>query len=406
MKVISKLLPALKWKLVISGIGVLALAVFSSLLLIEAQKAEVALTEDGKKQTVKTHANTVEELLNEEGIAIGEHDDLSPGPATAIEDGMMINVKHAKQVVVKIDGAEREYFTTEETIGEFLKANDLSFTKHDDTSFAPDDAIKDGLELKIKKAFQIAVNDGGDKQQYWTTGGTIEEFLAAKDITYEADSDDKIEPALDEQVTRDTAITITRIEKLPNIVLEEPVPIETETKKDDTLEKGEEKVIKEGKQGKLEKTYEAYKKNGEEKRGDLINTEITVESVNRIVAIGAKEPESETASEPNVVKTVSSNNDSNAEVLYMTATAFTADCSGCSGHTATGIDLKANPNAKVIAVDPNVIPLGSKVWVEGYGNAIAADTGGFSGNHIDLHVPTKADAYSFGRKKVKVKVMN
>ena len=60
----------------------------------------------------------------------------------------------------------------------------------------------------------------------------------------------------------------------------------------------------------------------------------------------------------------------------MTATAYTAYCNGCSGITTTGINLRANPNLKVIAVDPSVIPLGSKVWVEGYGYAVAGDTGG------------------------------
>ena len=72
----------------------------------------------------------------------------------------------------------------------------------------------------------------------------------------------------------------------------------------------------------------------------------------------------------------------------MTATAYTASCNGCSGVTATGFNLRANPDAKVIAVDPSVIPLGSKVYVEGYGYAIAADTGGsVKGKRIDVFFP-------------------
>ncbi|MFB4259596.1 peptidoglycan binding domain-containing protein [Niallia circulans] len=91
----------------------------------------------------------------------------------------------------------------------------------------------------------------------------------------------------------------------------------------------------------------------------------------------------------------------------MEATAYSADCNGCSGVTATGIDLKANPNQKVIAVDPNVIPLGSRVYVEGYGEAIAGDTGGaISGNKIDVFVPSQSDAINFGRKTVKVTVLD
>src|SRR5699024_7000268 len=135
--------------------------------------------------------------------------------------------------------------------------------------------------------------------------------------------------------------------------------------------------------------------------------------------VGTKEPEpepkpkkkSESSKSDNTkpkeeAKDNNSADKKDGKVLYMEATAFTANCSGCSGYTATGMDLNSNPNAKVIAVDPSVIPLGSKVWVEGYGEATAADTGGFSGNRIDVHVATEADASSFGRKKVKVKILD
>jgi len=93
--------------------------------------------------------------------------------------------------------------------------------------------------------------------------------------------------------------------------------------------------------------------------------------------------------------------------LMVTATAYTAYCAGCSGTTAIGIDLRSNPDQKVIAVDPNVIPLGSRVWVEGYGEAIAGDTGGaIKGNKIDVFIPTQNEALKWGRKQVKLKILN
>ncbi|WP_066173899.1 peptidoglycan-binding protein [Bacillus marinisedimentorum] len=96
-----------------------------------------------------------------------------------------------------------------------------------------------------------------------------------------------------------------------------------------------------------------------------------------------------------------------AKQLTMEATAYTAYCAGCSGVTATGIDLRSNPNQKVVAVDPDVIPLGSKVYVEGYGTAIAGDTGGaIQGNRIDVFIPNKDDAMAFGRKTVNVTVLD
>lgn len=93
--------------------------------------------------------------------------------------------------------------------------------------------------------------------------------------------------------------------------------------------------------------------------------------------------------------------------MVVTATAYTAYCEGCSGTTAYGIDLRANPNQKVIAVDPRVIPLGTKVWVEGYGEAIAGDTGGaIKGHKIDVFIPEYENAMQWGVKTVKIKVLN
>ncbi|MFD5852406.1 LysM peptidoglycan-binding domain-containing protein [Cytobacillus pseudoceanisediminis] len=101
------------------------------------------------------------------------------------------------------------------------------------------------------------------------------------------------------------------------------------------------------------------------------------------------------------------NNETAQNVLNMEATAYTADCEGCSGITATGINLKENPDQKVISVDPNVIPLGTKVHVEGYGNAVAGDTGGaIKGNKIDIFMPSQEDAINFGRKTVKVTILD
>ncbi|MET0786656.1 MAG: LysM peptidoglycan-binding domain-containing protein [Paenisporosarcina sp.] len=98
---------------------------------------------------------------------------------------------------------------------------------------------------------------------------------------------------------------------------------------------------------------------------------------------------------------------SSAKEMTVTATAYTAYCPGCSGTTATGIDLRSNPNQKVIAVDPSVIPLGSRVWVEGYGEAIAGDTGGaIKGNIIDVFMPNEQEALNWGRKTVTIKILD
>ena len=94
------------------------------------------------------------------------------------------------------------------------------------------------------------------------------------------------------------------------------------------------------------------------------------------------------------------------KVITVTATAYTADCEGGTGVTYTGVDLKANPDAKVIAVDPAVIPLGTEVYVEGYGHAVAADIGGaIKGDKIDVFIPSEDAAEAWGMKTVDVTII-
>lgn len=91
--------------------------------------------------------------------------------------------------------------------------------------------------------------------------------------------------------------------------------------------------------------------------------------------------------------------------LTVSATAYTV-YPGSSGITAIGINLKKNPNQKVISVDPRVIKLGTKVYVPGYGYAIAGDTGGaIKGNIIDVYLPSQRQALQWGRKTVKVEIL-
>lgn len=91
--------------------------------------------------------------------------------------------------------------------------------------------------------------------------------------------------------------------------------------------------------------------------------------------------------------------------ITVSSTAYSYSQPGLSPFTATGIDLRQNSN--VIAVDPSVIPLGSRVMVEGYGEAIAGDTGGdIVGNRIDVHFSTVAACYQWGSRSIQVTILD
>ena len=131
------------------------------------------------------------------------------------------------------------------------------------------------------------------------------------------------------------------------------------------------------------------------------------------------EPPDETAVEPidtpdNAVNLTSDNDvDENVDyndegfsytaVMSMEATAYLPNDPGCTGITAIGIPATYG----VVAVDPGIIPLGSRVYIPGYGEAIAADTGGaIYGYRIDLCMENYYEAMDFGRRTVTVYVLD
>ena len=86
----------------------------------------------------------------------------------------------------------------------------------------------------------------------------------------------------------------------------------------------------------------------------------------------------------------------------MEASAYLPTDGSGAGITATGIPARRG----IVAVDPDVIPLGTRVYVPGYGMGLAADTGGaIIGDKIDLCMESSSEAWSFGRRTVKVYVL-
>lgn len=395
----SKRLPALMKKFVLPAIGVLALVLFAVNIINEAAQTSVAVVIDGEKRELTTRASTVEQLFEELGIQVGEYDSISMDLEEQLTNGTEIEYEKAKNVYITIDGETTTYKTTEETLAKLLEEEGIKLSERDAISHKNDQEIFNQLHVVINTAFEVTINDGGEKKTVWTTRSRVEDLLKEHGIELPRKSD-KVKPALTAQLTDEDTIVITRIDSKTEKV-EEALAFETVTKKDSSLKKGTQKTITEGKQGKKVKEYKITYENGKEVDRKLIKETIAEEPVNKVVAIGTK------VEQPKLFTVSDSSNKASGQpsgkVYHMRATAYTANCNGCSGITRTGINLKVNPNAKVIAVDPKVIPLGTRVWVEGYGYAIAGDTGGsIKGNRIDVHVPTKTDAYRFGVKTVKV----
>ncbi|MBM4765324.1 G5 and 3D domain-containing protein [Bacillus sp. B15-48] len=394
-------------KLAIISASLLVFITAFGFLLFEGTKKTVALTLDGQEKTIKTHANTIQDIFKELDISLGEEDYLSLAADTEVENYLEVVWKPAKQVQLIDDEQSKTYWTAHDTVKEFLDEQKIILSEHDKLNPDPTKEITEAMKINIERAFPVKVVDGGKEQEGWSTSTTVADFLSHQGI--KLNELDRVEPEMTDTVTADTLVKVIRVEKVTDVV-EEPINFAVVTKNDSGLEKGKQKVVTEGQEGRVSKTYEVVLENGKEVSRKLVNEKQIKEKQDKVVAMGTRKIVTQvsrgTTSAPKATQTASAPK-SSAKEFYVSATAYTAGCNGCSGITATGINLKANPNAKVIAVDPNVIPLGTRVYVEGYGHAIAGDTGSaIKGNKIDVFLPSKSDAYRWGRKNVKIQILN
>ncbi|WP_163102933.1 G5 and 3D domain-containing protein [Peribacillus alkalitolerans] len=360
-------------------------------------KKTVAISIDGQEKIVKTHANTINDILKDLEIKVSAEDYLYPSGSTEVKDQLQVVWKPAKQITLIQNGKEKKIWTTAETVGELLKESKLEVKKEDHITPSLDTELQGNMKVAFEKSFLLHMVDGTKKvNQVWSTSTTVADFLKHQGIVL--NELDRVVPGLQDYVQENGTVKIVRVEKVTDVV-EEPINFAVISKKDSSLSKGKEKVVTEGKKGIKSKQFEVIKENGKEVKRTLLSEKILKEKQDQVVAVGTKVLVAQ-------VSRGTSENSSGRE-LYVNSTAYTANCSGCSGVTATGYNLKNNPSAKVIAVDPSVIPLGTKVYVEGYGYAVAADTGSaIRGNKIDVFFSSKSQAYKWGVRKVKIRILN
>ncbi|MDN3451166.1 ubiquitin-like domain-containing protein [Planococcus sp. APC 3906] len=441
----GKSVNALKGKSIVVAIAtVLMFAAVLTFAIYEGTKNTVSITANGETTEVKTHAETVGAFLKEQEINVSEHDYLSHTADTAIEKDIALEFEQAKEYTVNVDGKKAAAWTTNNTVREILNKAAIEITEHDKVSPGLDEEIDADTAVSVEKAYEVTVLDGLEEKKVWSTSTTVADFLKQNKISLS--ELDRVENGMDEMVLPNSEVKVVRVEKVTDVV-EDSVKFAVETKKDSSILKGKEKVVQKGQNGVVSKTYEVIKENGKEVKRELKDKKVVKEPKKQLTAVGTKvivasvsrgartkaAAPAPKATAPKVAapkapapkatapktaapkaaepKTASVAATAPAEpagrTLIVSATAYTASCTGCSGITATGINLKANPGLKVIAVDPNVIPLGSKVYVEGYGYAVAGDTGGaIKGNKIDLFMAKQSSAIAFGRQQVKVTVLN
>jgi len=177
-----------------------------------------------------------------------------------------------------------------------------------------------------------------------------------------------------------------------------PIPRKTERISDARLDRGMSRVVREGSDGVMEQMILVRRGESGVLSETIMREWVSVTAEPKVIAVGTREPLR--------VLMTSRGSYTYRKSYNMIATGYEPSERSCGkyadGYTANGI--KAAPG--IVAVDPKVIPLRTKLYVEGYGPALAADVGGaIKGNRIDLFFNTVEEALRYGRRRVKVYVL-
>lgn len=242
-------------------------------------------------------------------------------------------------------------------------------------------------------------NDKIYKQPSGETSTTVADFL--KQPSVESGENSAILKNEDTQNANDTTVSNVRVEKAIDVVEDSHYSANKNSNKKITLVSNPKKYHTTGNLNMRKGPSKKYRIIKVIPKGKNVTYKGKKGSWYKVTYGGKTGYVSKSYLRSGSIKKVSNSLDGKS--MYVTSTAYTAYCNGCSGKTAIGINLRKDPYKKVIAVDPRVIPLRKMVYVSGYGLAIAGDTGGaIKGHRIDVFMPTKRQAYSWGRRTVKI----
>lgn len=402
----------------------------------QALRMEVTLDIDGIEHHVFTHQPTVRALLLDRAITLRPEDVISPALDTPLSDGLRITLRRARPVVIVADGQERLVYTLATVPADVLAEAGVPLNPHDTLRVeAPLLADPPGTayRLVVGRALEVVLEEGNLITRFYTDAPTVGEALTRAGIhLYLADriypdpatpiyagihirlersipvtvlvdehvlptrthrdrvgdvladlgivlyGKDYTQPDWDAPITDDMTIKVVRVTERV-YVQQSPIPFSTEWRPDYDLELDHQALLEEGEPGVLEQRIRVRLENGREVARWIEGESVVKPTKNRIMGYGAKVVLRPLVTECGTVYYW--------RVIRVLATSYSASTAGTSpdapwyGRTRTGLPMGYG----IVAVDPSVIPLHTKLYIPGYGCGAAEDTGGaIIGRRVDL----------------------
>ena len=388
---------------------------------------------DGEDTTqyIAYKGDTVEQSLLDNGFVLKDTDQVSPNREMPISADLTVEIKRLLRVNIVADGETVQVQMTGGTVADALEQAGVRLGELDACSHEPDEPVKDDMLVEVTRMVSVRIAADGSTRAYRVSALTVSEALEKCKI--ELGSEDRVAPRPESLLKSGMKITVQRVKTVTETETQE-IDYEIKYLHTRDLVEGETSVLTEGMKGEKELTYQAVYVDGVLESRKLLSEKVAKEPVKEIVLRGSgyqvKAPQLEFIDDgptpvPGSTPKPGGNGDSGGsynpgisvdttagvlidqdgkEVRYTRA--ITGECTAyCIPGGTTSIGLEAVRG--VIAVDPDVIPYGTRMFVASpdgkivYGYGVAGDTGGacLAGTIIaDLCYDTIEECSIIGRR--------
>ncbi|NLN87810.1 MAG: DUF348 domain-containing protein [Syntrophomonadaceae bacterium] len=340
-----------------------------------ALEKQVSIAVDGSViETKVLFSSTVGVVLDQNNIVLADQDSVNPSRETVITQEQQIIVNRAFLVRVTADGTTKEIKTTPVSAATAVAKAGFLVGERDIIKVSNQEFSHE-IRPQPLIASALTANDESNSASAGILAGKTTNLGLAPVMGPARSHMELISPGQEIEVIR-----VTQRE----FAVDEPTPYQVEKTIDANLEVGISKTVQQGKNGLTRHVFLITCHNGQEISRETIRNEVLAQPQNQVIAVGNSYTVSRGGQRFDF-----------REAKTMVATAYTYT----GNRTATGV----YPATGMVAVDPKVISLGTRMYIEGYGYATATDTGGaIKGNRIDVFMETYSQCMNWGRRTVKV----
>ena len=266
---------------------VVVLAVAGTTYGYAALSKSVTVSVDGKAEQVSAMGQTVGDVLDSEGIDIGAHDVVAPGLDEKVTDGSRITVRFGRPLELAVDGDSQTYWVTSTTVADALGEIGRSFAGAELSTSRGGSIDREGLKLEVVTPKKLTVKIGDKRPvKRELTALTVQDAL--HELGVKVTKLDQTKPGRDHELQDGDTLVFTDIRVVRKHVEGEAMDFDTIKRDDSSMTVGDSTVVRSGRAGARDVTYQLTFRNGELAKTLVLSQHVLRDPIAEILRVGTQ----------------------------------------------------------------------------------------------------------------------